>query len=254
MGFWHRLAALGAATVCLSSWGASAVPVQAASLVTAPYTVVSGDSSYRITQLADGSLADFLLVNRLTETSMLYPGEKVALPLRYRVDAHDQLSYLAARYDTTVSSIRSFNHLAGTRLSAGQVLLIARGSRGVSNAAVQARSRTMAVGTNAGMNTYAMVATAYDATAASNGSWGAVDYFGSPLRFGDIAVDPAVIPLGSRVYVSGYDDPFLPKNGFYARAVDEGGAIKGDRIDIFMPQTAEALQFGIQHVTLRVVR
>ena len=41
-----------------------------------------------------------------------------------------------------------------------------------------------------------------------------------------IAVDPSVIPLGTKVYVEGYG---------YAVAADTGGAIKGHKIDVFFP-------------------
>ena len=49
--------------------------------------------------------------------------------------------------------------------------------------------------------------------------------------YSTIAVDPRVIPLGSRVYVEGYG---------YAIAEDTGGAIKGNIIDVFFPSTSEA--------------
>ncbi|MCY0902929.1 MAG: 3D domain-containing protein [Firmicutes bacterium] len=100
----------------------------------------------------------------------------------------------------------------------------------------------------------AMVATAYDGSAACNGHWGAVDYFGDPLRFGDVAVDPAVIPLGTRLFISGYADPDLPAGGFFATAVDTGGAIRGDRIDIFMASATQAQNFGIRGVKVTVLR
>jgi len=99
-----------------------------------------------------------------------------------------------------------------------------------------------------------MVATAYDGSAACNGPWGDVDYFGNPLRFGDVAVDPAVIPLGTRLFISGYEDADLPVAGFFATAVDIGGAIHGDRIDIFMPSATQALDFGIRGVKVTVLR
>ncbi|ADU31022.1 3D domain-containing protein [Evansella cellulosilytica] len=59
-----------------------------------------------------------------------------------------------------------------------------------------------------------------------------------------IAVDPSVIPLGSRVEVRGYGT-FL--------AADIGGAIVGNKIDIFMPNRSDALRFGRQTVQIRVL-
>ena len=70
-------------------------------------------------------------------------------------------------------------------------------------------------------------ATAYTASAEENGKWGAVDYFGNPLSLGTVAVDPDVIPLGSKLYITGYDYDGLPQGGMYAVARDTGGAIKG---------------------------
>ena len=52
-----------------------------------------------------------------------------------------------------------------------------------------------------------------------------------------IAVDPEVIPLGSQVYLEGLGT-FI--------AEDTGGAIKGNRIDIFMQDHNQALQFGVR--------
>ena len=50
-----------------------------------------------------------------------------------------------------------------------------------------------------------------------------------------IAVDPSVIPLGSKVYVEGYG---------YAVAADTGGAIKGNKIDVFFPSKSDAYRWG----------
>ena len=52
-----------------------------------------------------------------------------------------------------------------------------------------------------------------------------------------IAVDPTVIPLGSKVYVEGYGN---------AIAEDTGGAIKGNRIDRFIPSEQDAINFGVK--------
>ena len=63
---------------------------------------------------------------------------------------------------------------------------------------------------------------------------------GMPVGRGIIAVDPSVIPLGSRVHVSGYGD---------AIAADTGGAINGNRIDVWLP-CGEAYEWGVRTVTV----
>ncbi|MGE5405498.1 MAG: peptidoglycan-binding protein [Candidatus Saccharibacteria bacterium] len=85
-----------------------------------------------------------------------------------------------------------------------------------------------------------MVATAYDDSYESNNQWtGYPSYIGLPLKPGIVAVDPAVITLGSKLYVEGYG---------LAIAADIGGAIKGNRIDLFYPTHQSALDYGIQNV------
>jgi 3D (Asp-Asp-Asp) domain-containing protein len=59
-----------------------------------------------------------------------------------------------------------------------------------------------------------------------------------------IAVDPSIIPLGSKVYVEGYG---------YATAEDTGGAIKGNRIDVFVPEQNDALQWGRKDVKVTII-
>lgn len=98
-------------------------------------------------------------------------------------------------------------------------------------------------------------ASAYSAAAEENGKWGAVDYFGNPLQLGTIAVDPKVIPMGTKVLVTGHSHANLPKKAFVATASDQGGAIKGNRIDIFIPgKRSEVQSFGFQDVTLYILK
>ncbi len=52
---------------------------------------------------------------------------------------------------------------------------------------------------------------------------------------GLIAVDPSVIPLGTRLYIDGYG---------YATAADTGGAIRGNRVDLFFESTSDCLNWG----------
>lgn len=96
-------------------------------------------------------------------------------------------------------------------------------------------------------------ATAYTSAASENG-WGPIDYFGDKLKVGTIAVDPKLIPLGTKLYVTGYDYNGLPKGGMVATATDTGSAIKGNRIDIFVPGTSsQAMSFGIQNVKVFIL-
>lgn len=98
-------------------------------------------------------------------------------------------------------------------------------------------------------------ASAYSSASSENGGWGAVDYFGNPLKLGTIAVDPNVIPLGTKVLVTGHSHDGLPKDAFLATATDIGGAIKGNRIDIFIPGSQSFVaNFGYQYVTLYFVK
>ena len=66
---------------------------------------------------------------------------------------------------------------------------------------------------------------------------------GATVGRGVIAVDPSVIPLGSRVDVEGYGE---------AVAADTGGAIKGNRIDVWLP-CGEAYAWGVQTVNLTIL-
>ncbi|MBD0383572.1 hypothetical protein ICC18_26050 [Paenibacillus sp. WST5] len=96
-------------------------------------------------------------------------------------------------------------------------------------------------------------ATAYSADPSENGGYGAMDYMGNPLKLGTVAVDPSVIPLGSKLYIEGYNFNGLPTGGMYAYATDTGGAVKGKRMDIFIPGSKQSVRkFGIQ--TIKVYR
>jgi 3D (Asp-Asp-Asp) domain-containing protein len=98
-------------------------------------------------------------------------------------------------------------------------------------------------------------ATAYTGDPSENGGHPSIDYFGNPLQVGTIAVDPSVIPLGSKVYIEGYSYDGLPANGMYATATDTGGAVKGNKIDIYVPDSkVKAQKFGIQQVKIYILK
>ena len=66
---------------------------------------------------------------------------------------------------------------------------------------------------------------------------------GLPVGVGVIAVDPTVIPLGTRVFIPGYGP---------AVAADVGTAVRGNIIDLWMPSTAQALAWGRRTVTITI--
>jgi len=68
---------------------------------------------------------------------------------------------------------------------------------------------------------------------------------GVPVSKGVVAVDPKLIPLGTKLHVPGYG-PGL--------AADVGYAIKGKVIDLWFPSTAKARKWGRRTVTITVYR
>lgn len=92
-----------------------------------------------------------------------------------------------------------------------------------------------------GSRTLIMVATAY---AAGTGGAGWRTATGTGVYRGIVAVDPRVIPLGTRLYIEGYGP---------AVAADTGGAIRGNRIDLGFGSRAEAMQFGRRSVVVHIV-
>jgi 3D (Asp-Asp-Asp) domain-containing protein len=68
---------------------------------------------------------------------------------------------------------------------------------------------------------------------------------GIPVRKGVVAVDPALIPLGTKMHVPGYGRSI---------AADVGHAIKGRIIDLWFPTTEKAREWGRRKVTITVYR
>lgn len=64
---------------------------------------------------------------------------------------------------------------------------------------------------------------------------------GIETAWGVVAVDPAVIPLGTKMYVPGYGDGV---------AADTGAAVKGNTIDLWFPSCEQAVAWGRQIVTI----
>lgn len=113
------------------------------------------------------------------------------------------------------------------------------------NKAVKADNTVKVESTNSAAKEITVTATAY--TANCEGCSG-VTATGINLKDNPdkkvISVDPNVIPLGSKVYVEGYGT---------AIAGDTGGAIKGKKIDVFVPSQAKALEWGRKQVSVKIL-
>jgi 3D (Asp-Asp-Asp) domain-containing protein len=78
-----------------------------------------------------------------------------------------------------------------------------------------------------------------------------ITFTGATVReYHTVAVDPAVIPLGSAVFIRDFLD--APNKGWFF-AEDTGSAVKGARIDIFIPDRERALDFGVKAFEVYVV-
>jgi uncharacterized protein YabE (DUF348 family) len=121
-------------------------------------------------------------------------------------------------------------------VNVGTKVLVAQVSRGSSSSAASAES---------GGREFYVSSTAY--TASCNGCSG-YTATGINLKANPgikvIAVDPSIIPLGTKVYVDGYG---------YAVAADTGGAIRGNKIDVFFSSKSDAYRWGRKTIKVKIL-
>ncbi len=162
----------------------------------------------------------------------------------HTVKKGDTLYKIAQQNKVSVSNIKSWNNLKSTVIYPNQKLRLVKSNKVAASA--PKKQSTPSRSNGASVSKEIMVsATAY--TAYCNGCSG-VTRTGLNLRKNPnlkvIAVDPRVIKLGTKVHVEGYG---------YAIAGDTGGAIKGKKIDVFMPNKSQAYQWGRKNVKVKVL-
>lgn len=174
----------------------------------------------------------------LTATFFLVFGfSGVASANTYEVKKGDSLYSIAKKHKVTVQQITTWNKLKSTTIKPKQVLK-------VSAVQTQAKNTQVKAATQTAYKTITIKATAYSADC--KGCSG-ITSTGLNLKKNPslkvISVDPKIIPLGTKVYVDGYG---------YAIAADKGSAIKGKKIDVFMPSKKHALNWGVKTVNVRI--
>ncbi|MGM7634600.1 LysM peptidoglycan-binding domain-containing protein [Bacillus sp. Hm123] len=231
------------------------------------YTVQKGDTLWGISQKNGTTVQQLKSWNSLS-SDLIFPkqtlevkgGSSAATPVQssngtYTVKAGDTLGKIAAAHGLSVSSLKALNGLSSHLIHPGDQLAVSGNAKveQASKPAAQASTQpapaqkapAKAASSNVQGQSMTVTATAY--TAQCNGCSG-VTATGIDLNANRnakvIAVDPNVIPLGSKVHVEGYGT---------AIAGDTGGAIKGNKIDLHVPTKAEANQWGVRTVNITIL-
>lgn len=223
-----------------------------ANVSAAEYEVEKGDSLWSIAEDHDTTVEKLIEINDLRAT-LIKPKQKLVIDETYEVQKGDTLISIGKQYDVTSDDLKNWNQLDNHIIKPGQILNIygpiVPSEKQVEAEAEVKKANTAKVSQSSTEKpegkTLTVTATAY--TAECEGCTG-ITYTGVNLNQNRnakvIAVDPNVIPLGSKVYVEGYG---------YATAEDTGGAIKGNKIDLHVPTTEEAYKWGVRTVKVTVI-
>ncbi|MGE6629757.1 LysM peptidoglycan-binding domain-containing protein [Bacillus sp. NPDC077027] len=234
-------------------------------------TVQKGDTLWGISQKNDLSLKDLKGWNNLS-TDLILVGDKLTISSKektqeqYKVQKGDSLWKIAQKFNVSVSDIKSWNNLNSDIIIAGSTLSVAgQSSAPVSSepakkqapvqkeqttkkAAPKQETAAKAETSSASQSVQKEMTVTATAYTANDGGISGITATGVNLNKNPhakvIAVDPSVIPLGSKVYVEGYGE---------AIAADTGGAIKGNKIDVHVPSKSQAKNWGVKSVKVKVL-
>jgi 3D (Asp-Asp-Asp) domain-containing protein len=238
--------------------GAAGTQAQAEEIV-----VHKGDTLWGLSKEYGVSVDSLKKWNKLSN-DVIHPNDLLEVsPIKYaQVRKGDTLWKISKAYGVTVDELKNWNKLSSDLIHPGMKLAVytdmpsgmkAEKTSAKKEAATPvatpvsapAEKTTTAAKPAAATNQITVEATAY--TANCTGCSG-ITKTGVNLKTNPdakvIAVDPSVIPLGSKVYVEGYG---------YATAEDTGGAIKGNRIDVFIPTQEGALEWGRKQVNVTIL-
>ena len=210
------------------------------------YTVMEGDNLYRIALAHDLPLDELMSLNGLTG-DLIHPGEVLKLSER----AIESEIAMMEPDPLTIEMASEMNDEPEQVVVSGPPPQAPKPTKQVKVAAAPASipvtASTPVVQAQPAGEGLEMTVTATAYTAYCTGCSGTTAY-GIDLRANPnqkvIAVDPRVIPLGTKVWIEGYG---------VAIAGDTGGAIKGNKIDVFIPSYESAMAWGVKKVKIKVL-
>jgi 3D (Asp-Asp-Asp) domain-containing protein/LysM repeat protein len=237
-----------------------------ANVQAATVTVQEGDTLWALSRVHNTSVENIQKWNHLS-TDLIHPGDvlTIATEKHYNVKQGDTLWDIAKDHHVSVLQIKEWNNLITDLIHPGLNLVIFDGLNTTTTTvtekqqqpaapapqpAAQAPKETApavkaASTSNTGSREITVKATAYTASCAGCSG---ITKTGINIKANPnarvIAVDPSVIPLGSKVYVEGFGE---------ATAADTGGAIKGNRIDVFIPSEQDAINFGVKQLKVTIL-
>jgi cystine transport system substrate-binding protein len=188
-------------------------------------------------QVAADSHDAQISLSALSKTLALQDARITALATVAAQSAASLSAAVASRrtYLSTLASQKRLNSSQIANLEAQARVSVVR-SRAVAAqgpASIAAPATTLIAPAAGGGRTITVSATGY--------SLGGSTASGLPVGWGIVAVDPSVIPLGTRMTVPGYGE---------AVAADTGSAVRGATIDLWFPTTGQALRWGRRTVTI----
>ncbi|MFS0689183.1 3D domain-containing protein [Sporosarcina sp. 179-K 8C2 HS] len=173
--------------------------------------------------------------------------ESFAASSTYKVKKGDTLFKIAEMHNITVKELKTWNGIKSDIIHPNQNLKVVKTDTNVAKVSSKKVAKTPSRSDDDNVvKEITVSASAY--TANCNGCSGITSTGINLKRNPDakvIAVDPSIIPLGTKVYVEGYG---------YAIAGDTGGSIKGNKIDVFFPSKSEAYKWGRKDVKIKILK
>ncbi|MDA7026159.1 LysM peptidoglycan-binding domain-containing protein [Bacillus sp. CLL-7-23] len=207
--------------------------------------VENGDTLWGISQQYGMNLKDLKKWNQLS-SDIILPGQKLNISLpkeesnqdKYTVKSGDTLAKIAKKFAVDVQDLRKWNNITSDLIITGEKITVHQKSSNHKQLNTQTNTQRTA-------KEITVTATAYSA---NDGGISGITKTGIDLNRNQhakvIAVDPSVIPLGSQVYVEGYGK---------AIAADTGSAIRGNKIDVFIANKGDALNWGVKTVKVKIL-